>query len=597
MKKNSSFKNIWSVLVMEMKFSKSTFVLLALGIPITLLIQFGGIYLPKVVLADLIAGKSFGTIILSSAIIIGALMLLKALDSAISGEIEVQRLRIQTSMLMKCHEKTYMTDYENIENSNNQNLMMRGTMSCYETGSGTSVMRLPGNIIAFITSILGYILFGTILSFASPWIILVLTITPLINFFAVRFYQKYEYKLRDKKVDLSKKINYITESAGNYKAIKDIKIYGLNAFFKKIFFDLTRKQMKIEHGLLAKSFFINLLDLLIILIRDGIAYAVLIAMVIKGHITVDEFVLYFAAVGTFVSQVGNILNKWNQIHATTLSIVDMKNWLDLPDKATHTEGGTKCADMQQPCKIEIKNLTYRYRGAENNTIKNISLNIAPGEKVAIVGPNGAGKTTLVKLLCGLYVPQNDMIFINGLDAKSFDIREYYKLFSVVFQDINFMPVSVAETVSSLPLSETDMDKVTECLTMAGMTNKVALLPDGILTKLDKQVNLQGVEFSGGERQKLALARAIYKNAPILILDEPTAALDPIAENELYLQYAKLCAGKTAIYISHRLSSTRFCDRILFIENGKIEEIGTHDQLMELNGKYAEMFHMQSSYYK
>ena len=230
----------------------------------------------------------------------------------------------------------------------------------------------------------------------------------------------------------------------------------------------------------------------------------------------------------------------------------------------------------------------------------MSLKIKAGEKIALVGLNGAGKTTLVKLLCGLYDPNEGEIFLNGKNIRGYNRTQYYTLFTAVFQDFNILPLSIAENISQLSEDELDddkIDRVIHCLELADLDKKINSLPDGISSILMKDVNDDAVQLSGGEMQKLMLARALYKESPILILDEPTAALDPIAESKLYNRYNEFAAGKTSVYISHRLASTRFCDRIIFIENKTIAESGTHNELLKSGGKYANLFEIQSKYYK
>ena len=254
-------------------------------------------------------------------------------------------------------------------------------------------------------------------------------------------------------------------------------------------------------------------------------------------------------------------------------------------------------EYELPCDIELRNIYYKYPGAEDYTIKNINLHIKKGEKLALVGVNGAGKTTLVKLICGLYTPTKGEIYINGKKSSSYNRDEYYTLFSVVFQDIHLLPVSIEKNISLQLEEEINSEKVDKVIKMSGLMEKVKSLEKGKDTLLVKSVYKEAIELSGGEMQKLMLARALYKNGPIIILDEPTAALDPIAENEIYRQYNQLTKEHTSIFISHRLSSTRFCDRIVFIQDGKIIEEGDHYSLMELDGEYKNMFDKQSHYYK
>lgn len=246
--------------------------------------------------------------------------------------------------------------------------------------------------------------------------------------------------------------------------------------------------------------------------------------------------------------------------------------------------------------LTLENVTFRYPGTETNILENVNLTIHPGEKLAIVGLNGAGKTTLVKLLCGFYDPTEGRVLLNGQDIREFNRRQYYELFSAVFQNFSIMDTTVAEAVSQTAVG-TDMGKVDLCLAKAGLKGAISKFPEGINTHIGRQVYLDGVMLSGGQTQRLMLARALYKDGPILVLDEPTAALDPIAENDIYMKYNEMTAGKTSVFISHRLASTRFCDRILFISDGGIAEEGTHEELIALNGAYAALFEVQSRYYR
>jgi len=269
----------------------------------------------------------------------------------------------------------------------------------------------------------------------------------------------------------------------------------------------------------------------------------------------------------------------------------------MPDRFNRNVGIPLPKKEELPCNIEFKDITFRYAGSESNVIEKFNLKIGKGEKLAIVGVNGAGKTTLIKLLCGLYHPSSGEILVNGNNICKYNRDEYYSILSAVFQDIYIMPISIAKNIALCKEEKIDRKRVLQCLKLAGLKDKIDTFTKGIDTKLMKSMNQTATDLSGGELQKLVLARALYKNAPIIILDEPTAALDPIAENELYLKYGDLTKDRTSIFISHRLSSTRFCDRIVFLHKGNIAELGSHDELMKLKGKYAQMFEIQSHYYK
>jgi ABC-type multidrug transport system fused ATPase/permease subunit len=247
--------------------------------------------------------------------------------------------------------------------------------------------------------------------------------------------------------------------------------------------------------------------------------------------------------------------------------------------------------------ITFENVSFAYPGTDQFVLKNLNLIITSKQKLAIVGLNGAGKTTFVKLLLKLYEPTSGRILINGEDIKKYNTRSYYKLFAPVFQDMECYAFTLAENVSMKPEDRTDKELVKECIRKAGLGNKLDEWEKGVDTNILKILHNDGVILSGGEQQKLALARALYKNAPIVVLDEPTAALDAMAESKMYEDFDNLVSGKMAIYISHRLASTRFCDVIAVFEDGEMIEYGSHHELMSAGGRYAGMFEMQAKYYK
>ena len=336
---------------------------------------------------------------------------------------------------------------------------------------------------------------------------------------------------------------------------------------------------------------------LMILLRDATAYAFLIWLVLQDHLTLGEFVFVFAAVGALAGWISGIISSASDLSKACVEIGDVQEMLAYPDRMNKGVGIPLPSSDSPPPSISFNGLSYTYPNAQTPALDGIDLHIASGERLAIVGANGAGKTTLVKLLCGLYSPSAGETMLNGRLISEYNRDEYYTLFSVVFQGIHFLPVSIAENVSQESIEQTDRARVRYCLEMAGLEEKIDTLPSREDTLLERSVNPDATELSGGEKQKLVMARALYKDAPVLVLDEPTAALDPLAENEVYRRYAELTEGKTSVFISHRLASTRFCDRIILLDGSKIAEQGTHDELMSLDGIYANMFKVQASYYQ
>ena len=244
--------------------------------------------------------------------------------------------------------------------------------------------------------------------------------------------------------------------------------------------------------------------------------------------------------------------------------------------------------------LQTRALTKQY--GRHRAVDQVSMHIKKRAIYGFIGRNGAGKTTLVSLLCGFYDPTKGRVLLNGTDIREFNRREYYRLFSSVFQDCSELDITVAQWVAQA-VDGINMEKVKDCIEKAGLTEQVEVLPQKYDTHLGKQAYLDGVQLSGGQMQRLMLARALYKDGAVLTLDEPTAALDPLAENDIYQKYNEMSAGKTSVFISHRLASTRFCDRILLLEDGRIAEEGTHQELMALGGRYAELFQVQARYYR
>jgi len=383
-------------------------------------------------------------------------------------------------------------------------------------------------------------------------------------------------------------MNYAYHTSVDLAFAKDIRIFGLRTWVE----DVWNSAYSLYRAFLEKRekiyLWTNVIDLMLAFVRNGIAYAYLIGLTLNQGLPVSQFLLYFNAVSGFTQWVTGILDQFSILHKQSLDLSTVRELLEWPEQFRFEDGEPLAKDLDKEYEIKLEDVSFRYPKAEKDTISHINLTIHPGEKLAIVGLNGAGKTTLVKLVCGFLDPTQGRVLLNGEDIRKYNRRDYYKLFEAVFQDFSVLEASVAENVAQR-VEDIDIPKVWSCLEEAGLTEKVRSLPKQLDTKIGRRVFEDGVELSGGQTQRLMLARALYKDAPLLVLDEPTAALDPIAENDIYMKYSEMTHGRTSLFISHRLASTRFCDRILFMEHGKIAEEGTHDQLLKLGGGYANLF--------
>ena len=290
-----------------------------------------------------------------------------------------------------------------------------------------------------------------------------------------------------------------------------------------------------------------------------------------------------------------ILQSASTLYKQCQDISTVREAIEFPEPFTFEGGEALTPDPDGRYELRLEDVSFRYPGAEKDTLTHISLTLHPGEKLAVVGLNGAGKTTLIRLMCGFVDPTEGRVLLNGKDIRAYNRRDYYRLFGAVFQDFSMLAASVAANVAQR-VDAIDMERVKRCVALAGLTEKIESLPQSYDTLLGREVYEGAPELSGGELQRLMLSRALYKNAPLILLDEPTAALDPLAESDMYARYNELTQGRSAVYISHRLASTRFCDRILLIDGGAIAEEGTHDQLMAAGGEYARLYEIQSRYY-
>ncbi len=460
-----------------------------------------------------------------------------------------------------------------------------------------SVFSFLQNAFGLAQNLFGFTAFLAVLIALNPWIILILAVSYVIDIALGIWIDKRVDGRRDEWGRLRMKIDYLAFRTRDLSIAKDIKIYRMSDWLRALSKKSVLDYMHIENKNSNDRSLQSGIELFLVFLRNGFAYGYLIYLMLRpgSALSIAAFTAYFAAITGFAEWLEKLANYVEMFLDSNRSMNHYRAFMDIPDERLRS-GGLPLPDCAAPPALSLRNVGYSYEGGEKAVLHGVTLEIQPGEKIAVVGENGAGKTTLVKLICGLIAPSEGEILLNGTDIRCFNRDAYYTLFSAIFQDICYLPASIAKNIA---LSDEDMntEKVLKCLDLASLTEKIRSLPKGLDSELVKNVVEDGVELSGGELQRLILARAIYKDAPMMILDEPTASLDPIAENQLYLNYNELTANKTTLYISHRLSSTKFCDRIIFLDGATIAETGTHEELMALKGKYAEMFGIQSHYYQ
>lgn len=546
-------------------------------------------YIPKAMIDCITEGVTVGRLTL----VVGLLSVLLVLTTwfapfmqeLLNGSARIIRMRYA----VLAFRKNLYTDYKNIESPHGREKNKRAMEFYRSYYSGSSDFLDSCN--QFCVCIVGIITSLALIYKINMIMILIILATCVCEFFLLKFLNKKEKKTKNERSKIFVRFDYYYNLCRDFSAAKDIRHYGFTDYFMlavaKIIYELEAVNQKFAHQNIKVGGTRALLNLL----RELVAYVYLTYLVCSSRLSVSDFIFYFGIITGFSNWIMNAVYQYSNLERCCNDCDAFREFVESTDENDNKPD----IDFKGIESIEFQNVSFTYQSAEKNTINNMSFKVNKGENIAIVGENGAGKTTAVKLLCGLYYPTSGEILINGKSNRDFSGNSYFNLFSAVFQDYYFMPMTIAENICAT--SNYDKEKLFDAFEKAGISNKINRLPNKEKSYMIKDVYKDAVDFSGGEKQKLLLAKAIYKNAPVLILDEPTAALDPIAENELYLKYNEITSNKISFFISHRLSSTRFCDRILFIKDGRIAESGTHEELMALKGSYYRMYQIQSYYYK
>ena len=575
---------------------KSILILCGLAVVLRVAMPYLGILLPKVVL-DHIAERAeparYLIVVGSLALLLVVVNYLKGFTDSITNN-SIGTIGIGT-IDIRAKSKWIEMDYEQMTAPSFKTAQDKADKAMQSNHS--LAMNIPKILVELTANSFGFLLYAGTIALIHPLILLALLFTAAINWLMLSRARRYMEKTRDVRSKHYTKLQGINEALRKPEAAKDIRMYGAFNWLSGVFRQQYAVHQKAERKVLSKNMHAGLIEGLMILLRDGAAYAFLIWLVLSNRMSLGDFVFIFAAIGALAGWVTGILSAAADLAKASIEMGDCLDMFSYPDRMNTSPGITLPAAAELPPSIELRGIGYTYPGSDKPVLTDINTTIRAGERIAVVGANGAGKSTLVKLICGLFIPTEGEVLLNGSPVRAYNRDEYYTLFSAVFQEIHLLSGSIAENISQQPQDTTDYDKVSRCLSLSGLSSKTDTLPDKEGTLLVRAVHPEAAELSGGEKQKLAMARALYKDAPVLLLDEPTAALDPLAENKVYQEYAKLTEGKTSVFISHRLASTRFCDRILLIEGRNIAEQGTHDELMALGGIYANMFTVQASYYQ
>lgn len=590
--KYSIWQNVCFMLRTAWNTHKRVLIMCVVIAAIQVALNLAQLYVAPEILAQVEQSASVVELLITIGIFTATLFFLrgaKAYCTAIRLPAEVD---VRSAIIRKITRKTSETSYPNVHDPKILKLGKQAQQATSNNDEATE--HIWRTLTELLTNVAGFVAYLFLLSNLNVFLILLVVVTSIVGFFVSKHINEWEYRHREEKEVYDKEIGYFLEKPRQIQFAKDVRIFGLGTWLR----ELRTKSMKMFTAFVIRRekayIWANVVDVIMTLLRNGVAYAYLILQTIEQGLPASEFLLYFTAVSGFTTWVTGILSQFTQLHKESIALSKVQEYLNIPEPFKFEDG------IQPPVadgyELKLENVSFHYPGTEKDILKNVNLTIHPGEKLAVVGLNGAGKTTMVMLLCGFYDPTEGRVLLNGIDIREFNRKQYYDLFSAVFQGFSILDTTIAECVAQTAMN-IDMDKVSDCIEKAGLTATIAKFPDGLETHFGREVYLDGVMLSGGQTQRLMLARALYKDGPILILDEPTAALDPIAENDIYVKYSEMTTGKTSLFISHRLASTRFCDRIIFVADGGIAEEGTHEELLVKNGAYANLFEVQSRYYR
>lgn len=588
-KAKSILKKIRFMMTYSWKISPMNFVCAVFKIIIDTAEPFVLLMLPKYVIDALVYGAPWSKVLSYAFLYIGVFALsriIRLIYNAVSPHV-INGSDVKNSIY-------YFADFLNMDYQNLENDDLRNTNQRVSTNIRANTF-IYGIFVQTITNFLRFIGYSYIIATLHPLIILFLIGLVLINSLLSKKSEKINYEFEPVTARFSRKQSYLFGTMIGFDWAKEVRINKAEGWLREKHRNVCDEYMNENTKLQKKHLPLNIVSSTVSFSETFVTYVYCALMAITGSITIGSFSVYVGAIANFSASFNAVVQSF--IHnAYVMKRID--EYYDYRKRIKPLHESTDPVSspaLDSTPSIEFVNVSFRYPNTDFDVLKNISLKIEAGQRLAVVGYNGAGKTTLIKLLCRLYEPTEGEILYNGINIKDIRYKDYMDILSVVLQDFKLFAFPVRENI--VLNGKTDEEYLEYCIDKCGLRNKIDSMPKGKETSVGREFDEDGIEFSGGEGQKLASARALYKRGKISIMDEPTSALDPIAEYELYSRFDQIIMNNTALYVSHRLASAKFCDKVAVFAGGEIVEEGTHDELINRNGVYCEMFNKQAEYYR
>lgn len=588
---NSMFKALLFFLEVGWSSSKRYVIALCTGHLIAAIKPLGNIILPKFILDELLGQQRIDYIVLYVVAIVIFNLLCNSLSSILTNESFAQRIVVTNAFVQRLSEKLALADYGLLENPHYLDLKQKAEKFIYGDMHGFGYVF--DSAIIIVSKIIIFAGIITIIATLNIFVVFCFIILVVISTMVENWAEKKCVSIYMQLAEIERRGMYLSDIFSSPKFAKEIRLGCLGDWLISKMKERNMQAESLYHKSSTYRSTYGIVAAITEFFQQAISYSYLIIQVLHKAIGIGSFSMYTNAVATFTSSMREVLTRMVEIRQFQPYYEAAQEYLNME---THLRTGELHDLDAAGYQIEFRHVSFKYSGQTRYVLKDINFTWNAGEKLSLVGENGSGKTTIVKLLTRLYDPTEGHIYLNGVDIRKFAYDEYMRLFSAVFQDFALFAFSLKENVCLCRADEIDDHTIENVLARSGFKLKMAQLTQGIHTSIYKQFDETGFEPSGGEAQQIALARALYKDAPIIILDEPTAALDPEAEYNMYKSFDDLIGKKSALYISHRLSSCQFCDRIIVIKDGSMIEEGTHKQLMDQAGYYAHLYGLQASYY-